>query len=497
MASLFSDEAKKNLFITIGLLFLAVLVYAQFGFNGKLARDDAIWLYGGQQMAQGIPPYVSIFDFKSPFGPMLAAAAAWLAYQTGGDDVLYVRLLFFLLSCLTVVSLYYLMSALFQRRDTAILAAVVFLCFWGFCRHAGSGPQVKTAMVLLQILALYYTSQGKWFLAGLSGSLAAWTWQPAVIFPLSTLILAFFQLNRGRAILRTLVGGALPCLVIIGYFMAKGSFSALLQGAVLFNLQQLHRSVPLLQQVKAMAQTLTAAFPIWIFPMMAGLFVIAIFYFWRYRRCHNSWRELMQNDPFAGLLLTFPFPFIWSSRDFQGYDDFFIFLPYAAVGIAASLSFILTKFEMRWLLFKRYRRLTLALISLLLVGQAVWFYRQKNHEIGSYLLQQKEWTRQIEKEYLHQGELVSIGTPELMVLSHRRNRHRFLYIVEGIDDLINQETAGGFEGWLKQIADIDPAVIGFKFAPGRFMGRLQDWLRAHYHETRVGDWTLYLDHDSR
>ena len=46
------------------LLALAALVYRQYGFAGPLTRDDAICLYSGQQMARGIPPYLSIWDHK-------------------------------------------------------------------------------------------------------------------------------------------------------------------------------------------------------------------------------------------------------------------------------------------------------------------------------------------------------------------------------------------------------------------------------------------------
>ena len=129
--------------IAVGLFLLAALIYSQFGFNGKLVRDDAIWLYGGQQMAQGIAPYVSIFDFKTPLGPMVAGLAVWAANQVGGDDIFFVRFFFFLISCAVVVALFFWARALFKRRGPAVLTAVIFLCFWGFARHAGSGPQAK------------------------------------------------------------------------------------------------------------------------------------------------------------------------------------------------------------------------------------------------------------------------------------------------------------------------------------------------------------------
>ena len=61
------------------ILALSALVYRQYGFAGPLTRDDAIYLYSGQQMAQGTPPYLSIWDHKGPLAPMIAGAGAWIA----------------------------------------------------------------------------------------------------------------------------------------------------------------------------------------------------------------------------------------------------------------------------------------------------------------------------------------------------------------------------------------------------------------------------------
>lgn len=483
---------KSHTVLAILIFLSAILIYAQFGFNGKLARDDAIWVYGGQQMAKGIPPYVSIFDFKSPLGPMLAGGAAWIAYLTGGDDILYIRLLYFLFSCLTVVALYSWSHALFHSRIAAVLTAVVFLGFWGFSRHAGSGPQVKTVMVLFQVVALYSMAKKNWFFAGLFGGLAAWTWQPAAIFPMLFCLLAFLHKDRLRSVSKVISGAVVPSLVIVGYFLMKHAGTELCQGAVLFNMQQLQRGAPFVQHLKYMARTLFDAFPVWIYGIALGLLVIIYFYIWRYGKNDRSWLRLLRNDPFAGLLLSFPFPVLWSIRDFQGYDDFFIFLPYAATGLGLVLFWIIRGVASLWPQVNRLRLYMSIVLCVLLIVPSAWFYRQKKGEIGTYLLKQKEWAHQIETNYLHGGSLMSIGTPELMAISHRRNAHRYLYIVEGIDSLIDQETPGGFESWLQYIAETDPAVIGFKYAPGKFMDHLQNWLKLHYQESRVGDWTLYI-----
>jgi hypothetical protein len=477
---------QKSWSIPVALFCIAALVYALFGFNGKLVRDDAIWLYSGQQMAQGIPPYVSIFDFKSPLGPMLAGIGAWAAYLVGGDDVLFVRVIFFLLSCLAVVAVYYWSRTLFRSRSAGVLAAVAFLGFWGFARHAGSGPQAKTAMVLFQVLALYYASEKKWFWSGFTGALAAWAWQPAAIFVVIPFLLAVLQSDR-KSCWRLLLGAVVPSLAILAYFVYHGGLWDLLDGAVLFIFNEMQRGKPFLEHVRYVRRTLLEGFPYAFVPICLGFLFLIGSYPWRRRG--RTWRRMLADDPFAGLWLTLPLPVLWSLRDFQGYDDFFIFLPYVAIGFGGLLFYLARRLCARrsgW-----YALLVGLFIAAMLVPSAL-FYNAKRAEIGRYLDLQKGWAQTIEKELVQGGTLMSIGTPELMVLSHRRNTHRFLYIVEGIDSFIQDNTPGGFEAWLADIDKAAPRVIGFKYSPGKYMDRLREWLAAHYQETRVGDWTLFV-----
>src|SRR5918998_2866006 len=90
------------------ILALAAFVYGLYGFGDVLLRDYSIYLYSGQRMAEGIPPYVSVFDHKGPLSPMLAGLGVILSQQLSWDDVLTVRLVFFATVCLTVVAVYLL-----------------------------------------------------------------------------------------------------------------------------------------------------------------------------------------------------------------------------------------------------------------------------------------------------------------------------------------------------------------------------------------------------
>lgn len=184
---------KSRTYIPIFVFLLAVITYGLYGFNEYLSYDSAVYAYSGQRLAEGIPPYISIFDNKGPLSPFFAGFGAIFAKIFSIDSVFSIRLVFFLLSCLSVVSVYLLTKLLTQSAITGLFSSITFLSFQDFAFYAGSGPQAKTPMVLFETLYLLFTVRKKWFLAGFCGSLAFLVWQPCAIFPAATIAVAAFQ----------------------------------------------------------------------------------------------------------------------------------------------------------------------------------------------------------------------------------------------------------------------------------------------------------------
>src|ERR671938_804698 len=151
------------------VLFLAVFVYGMYGFDGVLLRDHSIYLYSGQRMAEGVPPYVSIFDHKGPLSPMIAGLGVMLSKLLDGDDIYTVRAVFFASGCLTVVAVYLLGKSVFRSQAAGVLGALTFLGFYGFAESVASGPEPKTPMILFETLSLLFASQKRWFWASFFG----------------------------------------------------------------------------------------------------------------------------------------------------------------------------------------------------------------------------------------------------------------------------------------------------------------------------------------
>src|SRR4051794_30809868 len=89
-------------------LLAAVALFTRLRVHGALSRDESIYVYGGQQWADGVPFYVSTFDPKTPLSALLAALAVALHRGPTGDGIVAIRIVFGVLACLTVVAQYWL-----------------------------------------------------------------------------------------------------------------------------------------------------------------------------------------------------------------------------------------------------------------------------------------------------------------------------------------------------------------------------------------------------
>ena len=486
------------------VLALAAFTYSLYGFDGVLLRDYSIYLYSGQRMAEGVPPYLSIFDHKGPLSPMLAGLGVMVSKQLAWDDIYTVRLLFFAIGCLTVLAVYLLANSLFRSEVAGLFAALTFLGFYGFAYQAASGPEPKTPMVLFEALSLLFTSQKRWFWAGFFGSLAFLVWQPMAIFALVTFMLAVMRPKEERysAVLRALGGIMVPLVAFVAYFYYQGALDNFINGVVLFNALYLTRgqytASPLILRMLSNPSLLTStiteigsAYGTMMVPIILGLIMIVRLYFLRpyqYR--------------FAPILLSFPAPFLWGLLDFQLNQDFYVYLPYAAVGFGALLAFVIQHTE--------NPRLLAALLSAVLIGVALATTFDAVNASAAYtvlgtkidLSQQREGALKIEDRLGEDAKIASINSPQVLVLLHRENPNPYLFITAGIDRYIEAKEPGGFEGWLRELEAYDPDAIAF-FGEGQYVlpttdlttehyQGLVNWLNSRYHVEKIGPWWLYI-----
>ncbi|MDQ3965129.1 MAG: glycosyltransferase family 39 protein [Actinomycetota bacterium] len=473
---------------------MAAFVYSLYGFNGVLLRDYSIYLYSGQRLAEGVPPYVSVFDHKGPLSPMLAGLGVMLSKWLSWDDLYTVRLVFFAVGCLTVVAVYLLGKNMFRSQVAGFFGALTFLGFYAYAQPAASGPEPKTPMVLFQALSLLLAIWKRWFWAGFFGSLAFLVWQPMGVFALATFVLAVTRPREERygAALRALAGIMAPLVATVAYFYYQGALGDFIDGFILFNFLYLIRwDSQLVSVLAGAAGSVALPYGTMIVPIILGLITIARLYFLRpyqYR--------------FAPILLSFPAPVLWSLRDFQLADDFFVFLPYAAIGFGALLAFVINR--------AKSPRLVAALLSVVLIAVALVTTLEEVNAPAAYtvlgteidLSQQREGALEIEDRLGEDAKIASINSPQVLALLHRENPNPYPFITAGVDRQIEAETPGGFEGWLRELEEYDPDAIAF-FGEGQYLlptsdlttehyHELVNWLNSRYHVEKIGPWWLYI-----
>jgi hypothetical protein len=477
------------------VLLLAGLLFSRFSIDDWLRRDESIYAYGGQQLAHGVAPYVSIFDPKSPLATIFAGAGAAWARAFGGDDVHVMRLIFFAFSCLAVTAVYALGVALWRSAVVAIAAAITFASFRGFALDAIGGPDAKTPGIFLGVAAMALIARRRWFWGAAAGALAALVWQPFVVYPAAAVLGALLVSPSGRRrrpTLLALAGSAIPVVVVLVYFALAGALSQFVEAAIRFPLTGIERGHETLgQRLDFVAGVVTGYYGRTRVLFWAGTALLPLTVLLRLARSRGALRAAVR-DPYVSVVFATWVPLIaFSARDFQGYPDLYPLLPYAAIGVGEGVGLV------RSLVPGAAGRrasaaIVLAGVAVLAIGTWAWY------SVGSprdtELLRQRATARELQRLSGPRGTLYALGDPTPLVLTHRRNPDRFIYLGSGVARWKVDHTAGGFAGWTREIRAADPAVITLAgWNPnGRWAVAMTRWLRAHYAERQLGRQLVFV-----
>ena len=223
--------------VLVGLV--SLVVYALHGFDGPLTHDLGLFVYGGEQVARGVPPYVEVFNTVGPLADAVPGLAIRLGGLVGLDPVLSARLFFLVLSALCCALVSVLARDTFGSRPAGLLAPAVFLTFECFIELASSGPREKTTMLVFLLLSLILTGRRRWFGAGVCAALATLTWQPAIAVAVAAVAVAAVTAGpgRARALVRFVTGGLVPTVLAALYFLQAGAARAAVDGFFVVNLR--------------------------------------------------------------------------------------------------------------------------------------------------------------------------------------------------------------------------------------------------------------------
>jgi hypothetical protein len=472
---------------------IAAALFSRYGMGAHLWRDEAIYAYGGQQFADGVPFYASIFDIKTPLASQLAGLGVLVGRAVGADDLDAIRGTYFLGSCAAVAATYLLARTLWRSRLAGFVAAVVLAAFNGFAMDAAGGPNAKTFGVLFAVAAMALAARARWFWAALAGSLGFLVWQPLLIYPALVVLAAGLTASPGRrrgAVSRALAGAALPVLVTTVYFLATGALGELVEAAFVFPVTGLRRGASTLGgRIDDILATLRVTYGITRVLFWTGLLVTPVLVASRLARAQGRLREAIADPLVCVVAPSLLLIAVFSLIDFEGYPDLYPALPYAALGLAGAAAALVD--AARPGAFRRAATAAGVVVAVALVGISWWRYTRegdKDHGLAS----QRATVAEIER-LLEPGEkLYALGDPTPLVLSGRRNPSRFIYLSSGVGMWLKERTKGHLRGWMGQIRATHPAVIVLNGWTAPLSYKVTLRLDRGFEHRSLGGWQLFL-----
>jgi hypothetical protein len=490
--------ARPAVLGALGVLAVAAWLYSRFDLHGRMIRDSAIYIYGGQQVLHGRQPYVSEMDPKGPISSILASFGVGVAKLFGGSDVLTVRAEFCAIAVIGVLGIYLLVHELCGSVVAAVIAAVVFAAFRNFGYNALVQTDGHIPGIVFMIFAMWLILRKQWYLAGGVASLAFLTWQPLGVVPLMAAIcaVAWSPGRRLRALGRTALGGATPVVVLACYYAVGWHLKNLVQGLLIYPLTGVQR-LPntagrrLMAMIRAMPSLYGyAAVLFWI-----GIAVLLLAAAWTVASAGPRWRGALLSPLVLLFTLSLLFQLAYVLYDYIGYPHTWPLLPYAAVGIGVGTAALLDVLSAPYL--RAAQAVMLSVATALAVFSAVKYADMPSGsaDLGS----QQAAACALNHSLAPNTPLWTIDDPVPLVLLHRRQPDDYPYVGGGLDIWKANHTRGGFHGWMGQIERSRASIVVVDaWVFGRYKEPVQIWLLEHgFRKGFIGPWKVFVDPAAR
>jgi hypothetical protein len=440
---------------------VSTAVYLLRGFDGGIPRDSAFYIYAGQLVAEGVPPYVGLFNRVGPFAHLLPGVGVLGARLVGGDDIVGVRVVFMLITVACVAGAYLLSRDLFRSRAVGLASAAAVLCFNTFNFYATSGPREKTFMALCLIAVMWAVAHQRWATAGVMIAVGTLTWQPMFFGAFAGAVLAALLGARGgrwRALLRITVGGAVPALVTVLAYAAIGHFRTFLDSFLLVNARYTTQPDATWSRIWT---TLEKGYlwSRWVLLLgLAALLVGAVVMAWRHRR---SWTpEAAAVVGAAVMLLVTAY---WTMGSYNAWPDSMVFVPFAALGIGIVAALLAHHVPGK------------AAVAMVAAWSVVATVMAASYSIDSHNDVLDEHRRVVDEmmDILPpDAQLASVQAPLPLVLTQQRNPSKYQIFGLGVRPYLNDVWPGGIRGYGRWLVDHEPAAIVVQ------EGNIPNWLRA-------------------
>ena len=433
---------------------VAAGVFLVHGFGGILTRDLALYAYGGQQFAEGVPPFVSVLNRAGPLAHMVPGVATWvgrlLGADSGADDLLAMRILMMLLSVAAVWVVYLLTRDAFESRVAGIAAATSLPAFQGFVTYATGGPREKTTMMLLMALALWAVVHRRWGWTGVAVALATLTWQP-VFFGAAGAAAVGALLVRGRrgtvvALARFAAGGIVTTLAFVVYYVLVGAFKEFWDAFYLINATYTRQSGLLRYLADEPAEIFDGfGWSLWL--ILLGLGSMVVLGAARLRRVdRDDARDVAVVALGGGTLVSL----LWSFNVFNGWADAVFMLPLAAAGLGGLVHTVARSLPGRGTVAVAT---AYAVATTVAAGGNAWATRDDR------LAAMTDVNEAVLEILGPDATYMSIGSPQPLVIGREKNTIYHQMFIGGLYEYVDDTWPGGLDKLADDMAEDRPTVV--------------------------------------
>ena len=427
------------------------VVIALHGYQSGLTADMATFLYGGERLVHGTPPYQGVFNSVGPLADAVPGLAIALGKVAGVDPVLSTRLLFTGLSALCCALVCVLGRDLFDSRAAGYVAGAALLVDEKFLQLGSGGPREKTTMLVFLVAVLLLLVRQRWGAAGVATALATLTWQPAFA-PAVTAILVAALLAPGprrlRVLARFVVGGLATSGVTLAYFAAVDGLRQAVDGFIVVNARYTSQPSPVLAPGRTLHTFLRTYGPSFVL-VVVGLVALVVLGL-------RSWRPARRaHDEHAGRRVVVAVGGVaavgWTLAVANGPADLFVVLPFGAIGLAGLVALATSRLG---------RPLWTAAVSAglvaVLVGYAVVTAVTTR---DSVLVTQRADVRAVLATQPPDAMVMSLNAPQALVLGHRTNPTPYQLFTPAMNGYLDGEYPGGLAAYARRARALHPTFV--------------------------------------
>ncbi len=429
---------------------VALGVYLLHGFDGELTRDLGVYSYAGQQVADGVAPYLGILNRAGPLAHLIPGVGAYLAGLLGADDILGMRVTLMLVSVACIGLAYLLGRDVFRSRTAGLATAAALLSFQGFIDYATYGPREKSAMVLFTICALLAMVHRRWATTGFFIALATLTWQPVFLPAIGGAVVAAAlsgRPSRLRALVRLGVGGLVPAAMTVAAYAAIGEVQVFLDDFLLINARYTDQ-ISLLREPDLLWSVMSAAYgwSLWVFLVGSAAILAAAVR----GAASRGARSRPETAALIGCGVVLVTGVLWSFKAFNGWPDNFFMLPVAALGIGGLVHLL------------GQRLPAAAAVAVVLAWVVAATGASVAYSVGARdetLVSQRAEVAAVVAVLPADARFLSVEAPEVLALAHKRNLTRLQLFGNGLVDYVEATWPGGADGYGRWVGRHKPDVI--------------------------------------